>query len=346
MAGTIVTFSPPYLRYDKPDELSQIQDQVENLRERAYANTPKPTPVGELTATTGRTHAEDLLANPSGPVPPSTPTKQGALRDRSVQFTPMPRQPQIAVPKTAARPGVAVPQTSSPSAAKTAAPTVHVSPNAIVAMGFNCKAKFHATNNFNCMFSYWDMFFKSPTDGTFSVAGQYLGETYFPNHSAAEIDFEIDWGVYSTAAYMAPNGTATFKVSCRNVLNQINAASEEVVLNFTSPPCIDLYSVTLNENTFIGGDNGDDPTMTVVLDAPAPPGGQRIYLSLSDTSNAGILGNNYFDIPAGQKSGAISGFLGTESVLQDQTTDIHVDAGGPITGLATVYLHHKKLKVF
>jgi hypothetical protein len=87
--------------------------------------------------------------------------------------------------------------------------------------------------------------------------------------------------------------------------------------------------------------------MTVVLDAPAPPGGQRIYLSVSDTSNAGILGTDkFFDIPAGQTSGKISGFLGTESVLQDQTVDIQVNAGGPITGLAPVYLHHKKIKIF
>ena len=62
---------------------------------------------------------------------------------------------------------------------------------------------------------------------------------------------------------------------------------------------------------------------------------------MSDTSKAGILGNKFFDIPAGQNSGQISGFLGTEPVLHNRTVDILVDAGGPITGHATVYLHKK-----
>jgi hypothetical protein len=233
-------------------------------------------------------------------------------------------------------------------AASKTTPTVNVSPSGVVTMGWNCKAMFHATNNFKSHFTFWDMFFKDPSTGDFSKHGQYLGETYWPNAKGDEINFEIDWGTYSTPAYMTPDGKARFKILCHTVLGADKSAfSEEVVLNFNAPSCIDLYSVSLNENTFIGGDNGNDPEMTVVLDAPAPPGGQRIYLSVSDTSNAGILGSDkFFDIPAGQKSGTISGFLGTESVLQDQTVDILVNAGGPITGHATVYLHHKKIKIF
>jgi len=211
-------------------------------------------------------------------------------------------------------------------------------------MGFNCKAKFHATNNFNRKFTFWRMLFKDPVTGLFSIHGQQLGETYFPNARADEIYFEVDWGTYADTAYQAPDGTARFVIECVDVLHSEGATSDEVVLNFNAPPCIDLHSVSLNENTFIGGANGNDPTMTVVLDAPAPPGGQRIYLSLSSTKKAGILGNKFFDIPAGQTSDAISGFLGTEKVASDQSFDIQVDAGGPITGHAKVYLHKKKKK--
>jgi hypothetical protein len=300
MAAPDPVFHPPYLHYDKPADLAQIQDRVETLRESAYAYQ--------------RQHLLDGVGHAT--------------------FSAHIGRIQTGVLPIGATPGAASKAVASPA--------VNVSPSGVVTMGFNCKAMFHATNNLNCMFTYWDIFFKDHTTGGYTLGGQYLGETYWPNHKADYIDFEIDWDTYSKAAYLAPDKTARFVIRCRNVLTSVTATSAEVVLDFTSPPCIDLYSVSLNENTFIGSENGNDPTMTVVLSAPAPPGGQRIYLSVSSTKNAGILGNNYFDISAGQSSGAISGFLGTQKVLQDQTVDIHVNAGGNITGYATVYLHKKK----
>ena len=342
MTTQVITFHPPYLRYDEPADLSQIQDRIENLREKAFAyqrHSGLTLGSATLSAGVGRVQAEQPLTSATPRQPPVV-TRAPISRvpsdlktgEHTAAVNPSAKAEAIPDNRKALDPSVV---------SKAKQLEVNVSPSGLVTMGFNCKAKFQATNNFKCLFTYWDIFFQDPSTGAYTLGGQYLGETYFPNHRADEIDFEIDWGTYSEPAYIAADGTATFVIKCRNVLQPEAAQSAEIVLNFNAPPCIDLHSVSLNENTFVGGKNGDDPTLTVVLNAPAPPGGQRIFLSVSDTHKAGILGNHFFDIPAGQISGQISGFLGTESVSHDRTVDILVDAGGPITGHATVYLHKK-----
>jgi hypothetical protein len=338
MTAPIITFHPPYLRYDNPSELSQIQDQFETLREMALADQRAS---GMSPATQADTPILATLTPVEAPkIVPGRIT--GTARRQAANASAIPKtEGKTVAENTAGR-------LDSENARVSALFEVTTAPSGIVSLGFNCRATFHASNNFHASHTIWSIYFYDPKDNNFTVAGQYLGATYFPKNDPSQINFEVDFSTYATDAYMLSNGKALFVIQCNPVatLGLGSKMSHEVVLDFNAPPCVDLYSVTLNENTFYGSENGNDPEMTVVLDAPAPPGGQRIYLSVSNTSKAGILGNNFFDIPAGQTTGTISGFLGTEKVLQDQAFDILVTAGGAITGHATVYLHKKDLKFF
>jgi hypothetical protein len=82
--------------------------------------------------------------------------------------------------------------------------------------------------------------------------------------------------------------------------------------------------------------------VTVAIDAPAPTGGQRIDLDVSNGNLGNIMGDGYFVIPAGQTSGSISWFLGTRKVYSNQSFDILVKASGSTyEGHAKIYVHKK-----
>ena len=77
-----------------------------------------------------------------------------------------------------------------------------------------------------------------------------------------------------------------------------------------------------------GGNNGTDPVLTVTLDRPAPPGGQKVYVSSSNTSVAWVHGAGYFYVPAGQTSESLSWFLGTKNVVTNRIITITVTVNG------------------
>ncbi len=86
--------------------------------------------------------------------------------------------------------------------------------------------------------------------------------------------------------------------------------------------------------------------MTVYLAEPAPPGGQRIVLKVSNSNLGNIMGDGNFFVPAGQKSQAFSWFLGTRRVYTtgkclDIIAQISTASGLGPTACATVKLTKK-----
>jgi hypothetical protein len=358
MANPPLTFHPPYLRYDNPSDFAQIQARIKALKDRAAARGPKIN-VGHGTLSVN----PDVFTIPENPrtdsQTPKTQVQIGTGRALNVDVAKKleSQSPQPSV-RSAGIPGPLVEHKAENlqgildlvSAGK--AVSVHVanvSPQGNVSMGFNCKMTFHVTNDLECPDVYWYLNFKNPITGQYDMVAQYISQTSNPDPTD-EMYFEIDFSTYNTAAYAAANGTASFKVygqgyvytSNGTVLPSASATSNEVILNFNAPPCISVYSIDLSENTFVGGKNDHEPTMTVAIDAPAPPGGQRIDLGVSNGNLAEIMGDGYFVIPAGQTSGSISWFLGTRKVYSDKSFDILVKASGSThEGHAKIYLHKK-----
>lgn len=108
----------------------------------------------------------------------------------------------------------------------------------------------------------------------------------------------------------------------------------------SGPPLPNLVSVSLNVSSVKGSYNGKDPILTVSIDAPAPPGGQKVFLDTSNNNLAWVMASSWsFTIPAGQTSESFSWFLGTKNVLVNRDVDILATVNGQ-TGNATLTLKH------
>jgi hypothetical protein len=216
---------------------------------------------------------------------------------------------------------------------KTTATGLEISPNGKVNMGFNCKKTFTVSNNFNADTCYWEIHFKNLATGQFDRL-QFMGGSYTKTSHKHSITFDIDYDTYNQAAYISSsvviggsNGLATFRVFCMGynhtipIFNSSSVSlpgpqcfSEEITLDFNGEHCIIINSLSLSADTFRGGKNDKEPTMTVYVSAPAPPGGLTVALSVSNSNLGNIMGSGSFIIPAGQSSGSISWFLGTRRV--------------------------------
>lgn len=153
----------------------------------------------------------------------------------------------------------------------------------------------------------------------------HLGKTYPPwvGFTSPSIQFPITAEEY---------GSGNYSVHCDMLywsypLNQWVIApfnSNTVNIQFTGQKP-NLHSVSLNVDSVKGGSNGTDPVMTVTLDKPAPPCGQTVYLSTSNSSLAWIYGSGFFVIPPGQQSDHISWFVGTKNVFTTGKS-VHIEA--------------------
>ena len=272
-------FHPPYLKYKIPSDLEKIQNVIESLRDESLAKKP----VG-------------------------------------VKNTPK----EI--------------QNSRSQALKTATLGVNVSPNGVVSMGFNCKITLHASNNFDADTCYWQLHFKNKVTGQFDQV-QFMGGTSTKTTHKHEIVFDMDYDTYNQDAYVTSpslalggptGGFATFKVFCSGwnyavpILNTSGLGSlpgptvlsDEITLDFNGKHCIVINSMSLSTDSVKGGDNGKEPTLTVNISDPAPPGGITVLLSVSpsNTNLGRIMRSGRFQIPGGKKSDSISWFLGTRKV--------------------------------
>jgi hypothetical protein len=317
MQKPIFTAHPPYLRYDDPAQLAQIQAKLESARQASLARKPAPTPVSATAKAVARTRSNGpTQAGPSESV-------TGAVATQVVGA-----------------------DTPDPVADGRSAPAISITPGGTVALGFNCRVDITTVNNFQFVDTVnWFLAFKDPA-GNFVTDEQFLATVPNWQFDINTMAFELDYDTYYRMAYAA-KGAVTFRVRAESATWGIPgpfADSPPVTLDFSKPACIGLQSVRLDQDTFVGSKNNKEPTLTVTLAAPAPPGGQRVYLNTSDHSLGwfmGTLANNpHFDIPAGQTTGSISWFLGTKKVLVDRSFNIEATVNAS-TGYAGVNLTRK-----
>lgn len=328
-------FQPPYLRYDIPADLLSIKARISALIKKSKSRKV----LSDQSA-----HDGISLAALGDPLVAGT----GAVKAESLP----PRRKGVATVKATAFPartpatGEALSPDANPeqlsvagTSAKIAAGTVTVSPSGTQQMGFNCRITLHATNDFSSQDVEWSLRFKDPATGVFNYSGQSIGTSSAPDETSA-IDFDLDYSTYYLAAYTSPDNKATFKVFCQGYdfgLPGPAGLSEQVVLDFSAPACIGIHSVSLSEDTFIGGSNDKAPTMTVAIDAPAPPGGQRVNLGVSNSNLGNIHGSGFFMIEEGQTVGSISWFLGTRKVYAKKSFNIVVGVNATV-GYANIKL--------
>jgi hypothetical protein len=311
--GAKNTVHPPYLRYEVPAEAAIINSRIKELRKVSLAKRPaSESPAGNLQAKL---------------VPGTKPDIKGKTGAKA---------PKGSVITAAGVSNISSVKTRSNS-------EVTVTPGGNVSLGFNCKKTFTAKNNFWADAAHWELMFKNLA-GDFEWVS-FMGEY---NSDSEEITFELDFSTYANSAY-SNMGNAVFKVLCQGYnfgMPGERATSPEVTLNFNVPNCIGIGSLHLNMDSLEGGNNGNEPEMTVYMDAPAPPGGQLVKISV-DTNMAGIHGDGTFRIPQGQTSGTVNGFLGTNRVYItgkhfDITVILKSDSGDSPGAHARVYLTKKK----
>ena len=93
----------------------------------------------------------------------------------------------------------------------------------------------------------------------------------------------------------------------------------------------DLYSAELSPASFIGGKNGKDPTLTMMLDGLAPPEGFAVSLDLSrnDYNVGRIMGSGHYVVPGCGQTLSLSWFLGTTRPwFGPRYVEIRSSAGG------------------
>jgi len=289
MSTQIKKFSPPYLRLDNPTDAQKIRRET------------------------------NLLAKKSS-VQHSVALKQNDLKSLINITTEIPHK-EIGISKTVLKKQNLKPTQSSEIQNKTLQLPITVSPAGKVDLGFNCKKEFSATlGNYPGYSFQWYLSFKD-SNGFFTAMPQYLGYT-----TESECSFELDYSTYYLVAYHQL-GKATFKIQCGvNGTPALALNSDEVTLDFSQQACVGIHSASLNSYSFKGGNSDTDKsiTLTINLDAPAPPGGQKVNLSLSCENDAFPIGRfvaaNYFTIPEGQTSEGFNWFLGTRKVRRSNKT--------------------------
>jgi hypothetical protein len=220
--------------------------------------------------------------------------------------------------------------------------TLEVTPHGNISMGFNCGATFIAKQNMEADETEWRLHFKNAA-GNYGDYSKFVGIPQTKGVAIDAVKILMNYTTYAAPAY-ATKGVATFRVECDGYWygqKLSTVISDDVILNFNAPPCIGLHSVSLSQNDFVGGKNDKEPVLTVTLDAPAPPNGQKVALDVSNHGLANIMGPGYFTVPAGQTSESLSWFLGTRKVLTNKSFDILVGVNASPAGHATVHLKKK-----
>lgn len=228
-------------------------------------------------------------------------------------------------------------ETPPASTAKVATGPV-IMPSGVVNNGFNCPIEFLLYNPGPSDYDFWGLRFKVPPP-----IGGYADVWLKAVESGKDLQVLMDYTTDFIQPYLFPDHSVKFTGLCETVLgtdidgNPIvypPIVTPEVVLNFSPLPCVGLHSISLSANIFVGGKNDKAPTLHMQLDAPAPPWGQKVYLSVSNNKIASIHpvdgsdtkdhDGKYYTIPAGKSSDSLSWFLGTKSVLK--MTSFHVKA--------------------
>jgi hypothetical protein len=150
------------------------------------------------------------------------------------------------------------------------------------------------------------------------------GPTYFPSSQSGNYQFVIRTNVATS------NG-------------DIEIFTDPVLVLFSNAtPCVHLQSASLFGESapckLKGGNHGDRPKIEVMLDSPAGPSGQPVFLSYDDPHQLAVVTwfNNSFVIPFGQNSGQLEGFLGTRNVMSEKTISITASVNGQASQPLTI----------
>lgn len=303
-------FSPPYLRYDIPAEYAQIVARRKPYQKADWLATP---------ATASQAAATIDLAAIPGPTP-TGPAGNAGPKVAAVKST-----TTSAVQATAVKAsGSTSVQGSAPNAAPLSAKaTLTVTPNGTVPMEYYCPTDFQAEVSAPANYSEWSIAFD----------GENLNRNLGISNSK-KVSFTIDGPTYNLAALASTTGSVTFRVTVMSQYLGVTTAqltSAPITLKFGPSPCVSMINADLNTTSLKGDDHGHEPTLTVYLDNPAPPGGQRVYLEIIESNQPKVgrfLGNNYFDIPAGATSGTSNWFLGTRKVYGNKSIILRVKVHG------------------
>jgi hypothetical protein len=307
-------FPPPYLKYGTAAENQTIKDKVAAFSELAKKNHPREY----LLHTASSAAANPLPAKLEGQFQ-SGPTDFGQVSQPTQALERTRLKPNLQKAQT---PGPVVPAGSAGSRAKIAqVGYCTLTPSGSVTLGFNCRTRFTASTLLESYVTHtiWKLFMKNQATGNFDQIYFLGGISDLDQHGKdkASIEFEHDFSTYRDAAYSSTNKTAIFKVTVTAYLFAQQLAtveSDPVTLDFNAKPCNAIQSLRLDPDSVTGSDNGNDPLLTITLEAPAGPGGEELELSVDDSSLGGILGPSRVLIPQGQQTDQRSGFVGTERV--------------------------------
>ena len=357
-------FQPPYLDYGVPADLKKIQAELAAIWKslpprRATMQMPSTVmaatrnPRGSIDTGTAKLPLADLEPRLSRAVEGGAairsiePGKVQAVTGQS--FASGPRG-QFEL-KGAGDAGA--------SPAKSAASLVAVAPNGVVPVGFNCSKSFTATASdpgFLVSHVVWRMLLKNKGPGEDQL--YYMGWTNSwldPKPFPITATFSHKFETYSMMAYTSPANTVQFVIECiyypdDPAVSNRTERSAWVTLDFNTPSCLSIHSVAVDKDTFVGGKNEGEPTLTVALDKPAGPSGQKVALSTTNRLGRILHTPDFpgsFVIPAGRTSGSVSWFLGTERVLTTGKS-FHIKAtlvspgGQSNEGVVEIYLTKMK----
>jgi hypothetical protein len=296
----LTEFHTPYLFVGNSADAQKIRDIKEKFKKRAISDWLDKNPGWEPSATSNDASALDNVA------------RHRAAIQADAKFK---SEPKTLISSALQKKTQQISTVSS---------VVTLTPNGNVPLGFNCREYFTAVNNFNADVCYWEIKFLVPATNSYQNV-QFMGGSYNIQTTSHSIKFPLDYSVYGASAYANANGTASFVILCQgynvvagnagvSLLPGEFATSDPVVLNFNVPQCIGIANAVCVPDVVRGGINGTEPTLTVNLDGPAPPGGQQVNLSVGDNNLGNIMGSGNFVIPPGATQGSLSWFLGTRKV--------------------------------
>jgi hypothetical protein len=192
-----------------------------------------------------------------------------------------------------------------------------------------------------------------PQDGN----GNYLVDTngillgyYSQNKNVLTTEETVKWHWDYDLYNLLNFPTVKFKIAVKRFDNGMpggSTLSDEIVITFNNAPCININSMNISASnsdggypSIKGGDHGSEPTINVYLDAPAPPTGQIVNLSITGAGNVNPVawinnGNAQKVISGGQTHGQWDGIIGSRHVYS--TKDIHVVANvNGVDGVSTL----------
>ena len=331
-------FQTPYLRMDNPADLKKVKTILAKCKKDSLTkslNENKSTELKvhkDLKNFTKKVFDKQLDLNPV--ILDNKAINKNIATKLNTQEATLPSQELHLTVKNR----MTIVSTEVPNSAnRVAGAPITTSPSGQIELGYNCQIDLNVSlDNFPGDYFHWYIFFKD-SNGNFVGMPQYIGTT-----SENECIIPLDQTTYYLQSFIQ-TGYATFKLFCGIDLNGVSypalaLSSDEITLHFSQQACVGIYSARITPDKFQGGRSDTDKAVkfTINLDAPAPPGGQLVTLSLTCANDlkpiARFVEGNTFTVPAGLQSESLSFFLGTKKAKKsDKTFDLIAKVNGSVS---------------